>query len=279
MSPRYTRPATDAASAALRRLHTRIGCQIHDERRRRRWGLRELAERSRLSLTAVHDVEAGEPASLDAYVRVATALGLRLEFEVTDPRRRTDRPPRTADLVHSAMGELEVRHLRSFGRPVALDEPYQHYQFAGRADLVSWDLPARALLHLENRTRFPDFQETAGAYNAKRAYLGEALAVRLRIPGWRSETHVIVTLWSAEVLHALRLRAASFRALCPDPPDSFAAWWAGELPTTAGRTSALIVLDPLAVGRQRPFIGLDDALVAHPRHRGYAEVASLLAGG
>jgi hypothetical protein len=174
------------------------------------------------------------------------------------------------------MGELELRHLRPFGRPLALDEPYQHYQFAGRADLVSWDLAARALLHIENRTRFPDLQAAAGAYNAKRAYLGRALAGRLGISGWRSETHAMVALWSAEVLHALRLRPESFRALCPDPPEAFERWWRGA-PASAGETSTLIVLDPLVAGRQRSFVGLEEALHVRPRHRGYASVAARLA--
>jgi hypothetical protein len=175
------------------------------------------------------------------------------------------------------MGELEAAHLRRLGLPVGLDEPYQHYQFAGRADLVSWDLDARALLQVENRTRFPDVQEMAGAYNAKRAYLPNALAQRLRTPGWRSETHVIAALWSSEALHSLRLHPESFRALCPDPPNAFAAWWAGT-PPTHGTTSSLIVIDPLAAGRQRQWIDLDEALKAstRARHRGYADAVSAL---
>jgi hypothetical protein len=39
---------------------------------------------------------------------------------------------------------------------------------------------------IENRTRFPDFGETAGAFNAKRAYLGAALAERVGISRWAS---------------------------------------------------------------------------------------------
>ena len=55
------------------------------------------------------------------------------------------------------MGEYEASHLRALGFKVGIDEPYQHYQFAGRADLVAWDVDARAFLHIENGTRFPDF--------------------------------------------------------------------------------------------------------------------------
>ena len=157
-----------------------------------------------------------------------------------------------------------------------MDEPYQHFQYAGRADLIAWDLEAAALLHIENRTRFPDLQEVAGSFNAKKAYLGDALAKRLGIRYWRSQTHVVAGLWSAEVLHALRQRAESFRSICPDAPSAFEAWWAGR-PPASGKTSTLVVLDPLASGRQRLLIGLDEALAgARPRHRGYADAATKL---
>jgi hypothetical protein len=128
-------------------------------------------------------------------------------------------------------------------------------------------------LHLENRTRFPNIQESAGSFNGKKAYLGAALARRLGIARWVSETHVLVGLWSSEVLHALRLRTATFRALCPDSSDAFRQWWDGEPPRT-GMASTLIVLDPTAGGRKRPFIDLDAALTARPRYAGYADAAA-----
>ena len=158
---------------------------------------------------------------------------------------------------------------------VGIDEPYQHYQFAGRADMVAWDLGRAALLHIENRTRFPDFQDMAGSYNAKRAYLGAALARRLGIRLWQSEVHVLAALWSAEVLHALRLRRESFRSLCPDSADAFRAWWNGD-PAGGRVSSALVVFDPMATSRQRSFVGLEEAMMVRPRHRGYADVARLL---
>ena len=220
----------------------------------------------------------GEQVSLDAVLRMVTALGLSFEWDIVDPRRRSGRAADGQDYVHSAMGEFEAAHFRKAGFPVSLDEPYQHYQFAGRADVIAWDLDAAALLHLENRTRFPNFQESAGAFNAKRAYLGAAIAERLGVRRWRSETHVVVAIWSAEVLHALRLRTESFRALCPDDVTAFGQWWSGQ-PLRLGKISTLVVLDPLATGRQRPFVSLETALTTRPRHRGYADLAELLARG
>jgi transcriptional regulator with XRE-family HTH domain len=277
MSPqRFAKPAPDAVRAAERRLWVGLGSQIREARIARRWTAQALADRAGVSRGLVYLLETGESVSTQAAVRLATALGLRVEIGLVDPRRRTDlRPVRLADPVHSAMGEFEAGHLRRLGYPLGLDEPYQHFQFAGRADVAAWDVQRRALLHLENRTRFPDFQEMAGSYNAKRAYLGASIASRVGVARWASETHVIVALWSAEVLHALRLRPESFRSLCPDPRDGFTAWWSGN-PPTSGATSALIVLDPLANGRQRLFIGLDEAMSARARHRSYAEAAASL---
>lgn len=277
MSPRKRSPhRPDNVDAAIRRAWLAFGVQVRDARIARRWSVAELADRAGVSRTATYLLEAGRTSTSETVARVASALGRRLEFNLIDPRRKADlRASLSGDPVHSIMGEFEARHLRPGGFGVGMDEPYQHFQFAGRADLVAWDLERAALLHIENRTRFPDFQEMAGSFNAKRAYLPAALAARLGVSRWASQTHVIAALWSAEVLHALRLRTESFRSICPHGIDSFAAWWGGQ-PPTSGSTSTLIVLDPLAVGRQRVFIGLEDALSARPRHRGYADVARLL---
>ena len=234
-----------------------------------------LAERAGLSPDMVYRVESGAPASNRTAASLAVALGRRLELGLIDPRQRAVRPSLSVDLVHAAMGELEAGHLQGHGHVVSLDEPYQHFQFAGRADVVAWDVGRQALLHIENRTRFPDFQDMAGAFNAKRAYLGAALAERLGIGRWSSEAHVIAALWTGEVLHALRSRRHSFRALCPDPVIAFDSWWAGR-PAGEGRTSALIVIDPRPAPRARPYIDLQASFGARPRYRGYAEVAAAL---
>jgi len=88
----------------------------------------------------------------------------------------------------------------------------------------------------------------------------------------------MVGLWSAEVIHSVRLRAATFRALFPDPDDGLAAWLRGEPPTT-GRSSSFVLLDPFAHGRQVRTIGLERVLAgAKPRIRGYGEAAHRLGG-
>jgi len=84
-------------------------------------------------------------------------------------------------------------------------------------------------------------------------------------------------LWSSEVLHEIRLRRASFAALCPDPPDALLAWLRRE-PPSAGITSTLVVLDPLVPfgSRRRTIAAIDEPPRLEPRHRGYADAAEAL---
>lgn len=228
MSPCVPRaPVSEPLEQAIARAGLVIGLRIAAERERRRWALRELARRAKVSLGVVHGVEAGRIASLPTYVRLARALGMELEVLLNDPRKFA----RKSDFVHGEMGELEAARLGGHGFAVGVDEPYQHFQFAGRVDISAWDVTRRALLVTENRTRFPDFQDLAGAWNAKRQYFPAELAKRLGLKyGWRSVTHAMVIAWTSEALDDLRARRASIRSLCPDPPDAFAAWWAGNPP-------------------------------------------------
>jgi transcriptional regulator with XRE-family HTH domain len=270
---------TPAAHAALLRMAVEAGQRLRDERKRRGWPLRVVAGRAGVSLALVQAIESGVVAGLESYARVSTALGLRPELGFADPRARPSASARggSDDFVHAAMGELEARALAGPGRTIAIDEPYQHFQFAGRADVLAWD--RRNLLHIENRTRFPNLQDAAGSWNAKRQFLARAMADRLDLGphGWRSVTHVMACLWSAEVLHAIRLRRASFAALCPDSRDAFNAWLRGDEPAE-GVTSALVVFDPLVPfgSRRHTIAAVDEPSLLEPRYRGYADAAEAL---
>jgi transcriptional regulator with XRE-family HTH domain len=256
-----------------------LGGVVREERLRRGWSLRQLARRAGVSVGGAQEIEAGTRGSLEMYALLGHALGLRLEARLLGPRRRTvargDEDP-----VHAAMGELEAAHLHSLGFSVAVDEPYQHYQFAGRADVVAWSTNDRALLHIENRTRFPNLQDAAGSFNAKRAYLAKVLADRWDVRGgFTTVTHAMVALWSAEVIHTVRLRGATFRSLCPDPAAAFEAWWAGH-PPDPGQSSAFVLMDPFAASRARRFVDLEAvAAGVRPRVRGYADAVGRLRSG
>jgi transcriptional regulator with XRE-family HTH domain len=278
MSPTSSLASASESSLALsNRLAVSLGVAIRDQRVRRQWSVRELGRRSGLTPSAVLNVEVGRVAGLTTYARLVKALGMDLEAGLVHPRRRQDSAGRDEDPVHAAMGELEAAHLRSLGYRVSIDEPYQHYQLAGRADVIAWRLEERALLHLENRTRFPNLGEPAGAYNAKRAYLAPVIAERVGVAGgFRSVTHVMVGLWSSEVIHSVRLRPETFRSLCPDGPESFDSWWSGGS-LAPGTSSTFHLLDPVVGRHRRSFAPLSEALSdLRPRLRGYAEAATLL---
>jgi transcriptional regulator with XRE-family HTH domain len=261
----------------VRRLALTLGTAVRDERSRRRMTLARLAELSGLGLTTIHDVEAGRVGSLETYARLADALRLRAEFGLVDPRRREPASRRAADPLHAAMGEAEAAHLRGLGFEVGLDEPFQHYQFAGRADVVAWSTERRALLHIENKTRFPDLQDCFGSFNAKRRFLGRELAARCGVDEWRSETHVLAAIWSGETLRAIRAHAASFAGVCPDRGGAFEAWWGGDEPPHGGH-SILILLDPADGARRdrRRWLEMDGIARARPRYRGYGDAVELL---
>jgi transcriptional regulator with XRE-family HTH domain len=256
-------------------LGTQLGGQVRDERRRRRWTIRDLAGRAGVSPSLVQWLETGHPASLETYARVAGALSLRPDFRLIDPRHR-EAAPRQADIVHAAIGEVLATRLVNFRHPVALDEPFQHYQFAGRADVLSWSVEDRAMLHVENRTRFPNLQEAFGSYNAKRRYLPAVIADRYGIRGgWRSVTHVIAALWSSEVLHSVRIHRSSFAAVCPDAPDAFEAWLSG-VPPPDGDTSTIVLIDPVHKPRHRLYVPGDALDAIRPRYPSYADAARAL---
>ena len=273
--PRAAQPPDDRALRATARFALEFGGLIREERRKRRLTLRQLAARAGVSASEVHRVESGTVASVHSYIRLTSALGLSPRIALDDPRR-SGVVLRAEDPVHAAMGEVEASRLATFGHAILIDEPFQHYQFAGRGDVVAINRDTRALLHIENRTRFPNVQEAFGSYNTKRAYLAQAIAERLNVPGgFLSVTHAVVALWSSEVLHVIRLRQATFRAACPDPFDAFDRWWSGQ-PPERGTRSTLVLMDPIDRPRSRRFIGLDAALKAEPRYRGYGEAADAL---
>jgi len=270
-SPRR-RPSPRAAAFASQ-LALDFGRAVAEERRRRGWTMRVLAESARISAQTIVGIEAGRPASMDVVGRLAVALGIRIEVE-SGPARRRSREP--SDVVHSAMGEYEARLLALHGFKLAIDHPYQHFQFAGRADVLAWRRDPPALLHIENRTRLPDLQQVAGSFNAKCTYLAAVLAREIGVRRFESQTHVIAGLWSSEVIHVVRLRPATIRTLCPDPDDRLRAWLLGE-PPRGGTSRSFVLLDPIASRRQQPFASLAAVLDGvRPRMRGYGDAADRL---
>jgi hypothetical protein len=133
------------------------------------------------------------------------------------------------------------------------------------------------LLHIENRTEFPNIQEAFGAFNAKREYLGAEMAARVGVPRWRSEGHVMAAIWSADAIHAVRQHRATFSSLGPDGAEILEAWWRGDEPPN-GRRSGFVLFDPVDGRRSdaRRWTGIANLSEIRPRYRGYAEALEAL---
>src|SRR4051812_33282003 len=112
MSPaRFHASAPPAVDALVRQIWSTLGQAIRAERQRRGWSVARLATVAGVSRTTAYLVERGETGSLEVAIRLATALSLRLDLILTDPRRRDRSIVRAEDPVHAAMGEFEAAHL------------------------------------------------------------------------------------------------------------------------------------------------------------------------
>ena len=281
MSPfRTVQPATPAVLARTAGIFVALGGQVRAARVRRRWTTGRLALEAGVSRSLVYLVERGDPASLEVYARLGAALGLRLGASLDDPREKAP-AGRAQDPVHAAIVEVLAARYGAQGRRVGADEPFQHFQFAGRADVTAVDPGGPDLLHHEVKTAMPNVGELAGAWNVKRQYLAGALADRHAIRGgFRSVTHVLTIAWTAECLHVARLREATVRSLGPDAPDAFARWWDGGRPPTAGVTATVVLFDPIQRPRSSAWVPLDALALLRPRHKDYADLLrELCAGG
>ncbi len=272
MSPQPTvRPITPAVLARLDALAASLGADVRATRQRRRWTTKQLAERAGLSRALVYRVERGDLSTLETYARLGAALALPIEVSFDDPRTRA--PRRAEDPVHAAIVEMLAARYATQDRLVVADEPFQHYQFAGRADLAVIDPAGPDLLHHEVKTAIANVGELAGAWNVKRQYLARALAERHAMPdGFRSVTHVLTIAWTAECLHVIRLREATIRSLGPDASETFEAWWRGARPGAPAVISTVVVLDPVARPRAMAWAPLRDVRTLRPRHAGYADL-------
>jgi len=253
-------------------IRAALGAQVRAARMRRGWTTERLALEAGTSRSLVYLVERGDATTLETYARFGAALGLRFEVTHEDPRTKA-RLGRAEDPVHAAIVEILAARYAGQGRVVAADEPFQHFQFAGRADVTAVDPAGPDLLHHEVKTALPNVGELAGAWNVKRRYLAATLAERHGVRGgFRSVTHVLTIAWTADCLHVLRLRGATIRSLGPDAPDAFARWWDGAQPVAAGITSSVVVFDPVEQPRAAAWAPLHDLGVLRPRHRGYADL-------
>ena len=272
MTAYLPRPWTPGDTELQRsRLCGRLGVALRAGRNARGWTLQAVADAAGLSPAAVARLESGGAGGLATYLRLADVLGLRLTWELQSLAATLE----AEDAVHAAMAEVQARRFGTASRQVLIDEPYQHFRFAGRGDLVVVDRARSALHHSENKTRIVNVGELSGSFNAKCRWLGGDVAERSGVRRFTSESHTLVLLWSEEVLAVARMLGRTLRALGPHGTGAFGAWWDGIPPVGVHR--GIVVLDPIDRGTAQPqWIGLDEALETRSRYRGYADASQEL---
>lgn len=250
----------------LSRLCDRLGTTLRAGRLSHGWTLRAVADAAGLSPAAVARLEQGGPGGLATYLRLAEVLGLRLTWELHALTTTLE----AEDAVHAVMAEVQARRFGTGSRLVLIDEPYQHFRFGGRGDLVVLDRARTALHHSENKTRIVNVGELSGSYSAKCRWLARDVVERHGVRRLTSESHTLVLLWSEEVLAVARTLGHTLRALGQHGTRSFGTWWDDQpLP---GVHRGIVVFDPIDRGSGQPqWVGLDEALEARPRYRGYAD--------
>ncbi len=259
---------TDTRDVAhqLDRLCGRLGSAIRAARNERGATIQAVADAAGLSRSAVAWLESGRPGALSTYLRIADVLGLRLTWNLDALGAAME----TEDAVHAVMAEVQARRFGVDQRQVLIDEPYQRFRFGGRADLVVVDRSRRALEHSENKTRIVNVGELSGSYNAKCLWLAGHVAERCGVRRFTSESHVLVLLWSEEVLAVARSLPSTLVALGPQGTRPFEAWWSGS--PLAGAHRGLVVFDPIDRGTSQPqWASLEQALGARARYQGYAD--------
>ncbi len=269
------KPAAPAALARMASVGATLGAEVRAARGRKRWSTARLADEAGVSRSLVYLVERGQATTLETYARLGTALGLRLEASLDNgrPGARGAALPRAEDPVHAAIVEALAARYAAQGHLVAVDEPFQHFQFAGRADVTAIEPVGPDLLHHEVKTALPNVGELAGSWNAKRQYLAASIAQRHGFRhGFRTVTHVLTITWTAECVRVLRLRHATLTSLGPDSPAAFDSWWQGGAPPAPGVGSTVVILDPIARPRAPAWVDIRDLATVRPRHAGYADL-------
>jgi transcriptional regulator with XRE-family HTH domain len=153
-------------------------------RLRRRLRQADVARRAGCSGATISRIERGQVAqlSLDALLRVAAALDVRIDFV---PRWRGGEVARVVHAGHAAMHEAAARLLaRHPDWMVAAEVSFSVYGERGVIDLLAFHPRRQALLVVELKTQLVDVQGLLGAVDRYRRLARRIAAER----GWRAST-------------------------------------------------------------------------------------------
>lgn len=167
----------------------RFGTVIRVVRQNRGWRQCDLAERARVSQSAVSRIERGHvgPQSIDAVRAICGALEIRVELVA---KWRAGDLDRMLNARHSALHESVARRFRDQlpGWVLAPEVSFAIYSDRGIIDILGWHPGRRALLVIELKTDITDVNEMLGTLDKKRRVAAQVAKER----GWDPAT---VSVW------------------------------------------------------------------------------------
>lgn len=160
----------------------RVGHVFRAVRVRNRWRQVDVAERAGVSATSVGRAERGQSDQLTvhALLAIATALGIRLDFE---PRWRGGELGRLLSAGHSSMHDqmatLFARRSEWMAQP---EVSFAIYGERGVIDILAFHPASRSLLVIELKTEIVDIQAMIGTVDRYLRLASRIAAAR----GWRA---------------------------------------------------------------------------------------------
>jgi len=145
----------------------RVGAAFRAVRVRRRWRQSDVADRARVSRSAVSVIERGHvgSSSLDKIRAIARVLDIRLDLV---PRWRGGELYRLLNARHSALHESVARYLSAApGWQVAPEVSFSIYGERGVIDIVVFYAASGSILVIEQKTEIVDVNDLIGNLDRK----------------------------------------------------------------------------------------------------------------
>lgn len=232
-------------------------------RLRRDWRQSDVAEKARISSSAVGRHESGVIGSLSILEKHAAVFGLRVDVRVVG---RAGSLVRLGDEEHARIVETVAAWFREHGFRTETEASFSEWGERGRIDLLAFDPAAGALVIVEVKTQLLDLQDLFGSLNVKER-LAATIAERR---GWKVTRDVTVLA----VAHT-----AANRAVVREHPSLFAEFGTRRLTSTGLRSGRRLIhwvkadggAGSWLAGRQRV---RRQRAISHPRGRTAQDASS-----
>jgi transcriptional regulator with XRE-family HTH domain len=209
----------------------RFGLAIRALRRRRGWAQAELAQRARMSRSAVSRVERGQGDGLSvrALTRLGAALAARVSVRVLWQGEELDR---LLDADHARLVEWVVARLSALGWIVVPEVTFHVGGERGSIDVLAWHPETGHLLIVEVKSVVPDVQATLAGVDRK-ARLAPTIA---RERGWHvtAVSRMLVLPDDRTARRRLEQFAATFDRAFPERTVALRRWMAAPDRAVAG---------------------------------------------